>query len=242
MKTQILLICGLFCGSLSAQQDLKNIVKTNVTAYAFRNINLSYERAIKKWLSVNVGFGTMPEGNVPFLDKFLTEDDEFSDIQVGLTNFTIEPRFYLGEGYGKGFYFAPYYRHSSFKASNFIYTYEYEDNGGNFHEIPLNVTGKATGNSVGLMIGTQFFLGKKDNWVLDLWIVGAHYGGGKGDFDGKSNRALSADEQAAIKKDIEELDLPVVEYTVETNSNGAKIKLDGPWAGLRSGLSFGYRF
>ncbi len=45
-----------------------------------------------------------------------------------------------------------------------------------------------------------------------------------------------------MKKEIENLDIPFVDYTVETNANGANIKLDGPWAGFRSGFSLGYRF
>jgi len=27
----------------------KNIIKTNLTAYAFKNINITYERSIKRW-------------------------------------------------------------------------------------------------------------------------------------------------------------------------------------------------
>ena len=241
MKTSIIAIFLSITG-LQAQQKM-NIIKSNLTAYAFRNVNISYERAIKKWLSINVGFGTVPSGNVPFLKNFVTDgDQQFSNINVGLTNFTIEPRFYLGEGYGKGFYFAPYYRYTSFKADNFIYNYEYQDNAGNYTEIPLDVSGKATANSVGLMMGVQFFLGKQDNWILDFWILGGHYGSGKGDFIGKSPFTLNADQQNQLQKDLIDLNIPVVKYEVSTNANGAQIKLDGPWAGLRSGLSFGYRF
>jgi hypothetical protein len=36
-----------------------------------QNINLSYERAFNQWFSVNIGFGTMPEGKVPFINAFL---------------------------------------------------------------------------------------------------------------------------------------------------------------------------
>jgi len=185
----------------------------------------------------------MGEGSVPFLKQFIgDEDKEFTDIKVGMTTFTIEPRFYLGEGFGKGFYLAPYYRHSKFKANNFVYTYEYEHEDGTFIDIPLDVSGTATANSFGLMFGVQFLLGKKQNWVLDWWILGGHYGNGKGDFNGKSLRTLTADEQEAIKFDLEDLEIPIIEYKVTTSGNGANIKLNGPWAGLRSGLSFGYRF
>jgi hypothetical protein len=241
MKTFIIALVLSFAG-INAQEK-KNIVKTNLTAYAFRNVNVSYERAIKKWVSINVGFGTVPSGDVPFLKNFVNDgESDFSNINVGLTNFTIEPRFYLGKGYGKGFYFAPYYRYSNFKADDFIYNFEYNDGAGNSTEIPLDVSGKATANSVGLMMGVQFFLGKKDNWILDLWIIGGHYGSGKGDFNGISRTALTQDQQNQLRTDLVDLGIPIVEYEITTTANGAKIKLDGPWAGLRSGLSFGYRF
>ncbi len=240
---KLLLLLPFAVMSFAHAQEKKNIVKTNVTAYAFRNINLSYERSINQWFSINAGFGSMPQGDIPFLKSFLGDSDkEFSNIQAGLTNFTIEPRFYLGDGYGKGFYLAPYYRYTSFTADNFVYTYETNDPINGPTDIPLNVSGKATANSVGLMLGVQFFLGKSKNWVLDWWIVGAHYGTGNGDFVGKSNRLLSPEEQHAIATDLEDINIPLIKYEVQTNANGVTIKLDGPWAGLRSGLSFGYRF
>ena len=245
MKKNLFIFALFIVGMYNSQDfsDKKNIVKTNVTGYAFRNVNLSYERAIKKWLSINVGFGTMPDGNVPFLNSFVKDGEtEFSNVKVSLTNFTIEPRFYLGQGYGKGFYIAPYFRHTNFKGNNFIYNYEHQDALGNTEEIPVTINGKTNGNSGGLMVGVQWFLGKKDNWVLDWWIVGAHYGSGKGDFNGTSNRALNQVEQQELKKQLEDLDIPMVKYTVETNDHGARIKMDGPWAGLRSGVSLGYRF
>jgi len=54
----------------AAPEDKMNIIKTNVTGYAFRNINLSYERSINRWFAVNVGFGTVAEGKVPFMNAF----------------------------------------------------------------------------------------------------------------------------------------------------------------------------
>lgn len=213
-----------------------NIVKTNVTAYAFRNVNLTYERIINKRFSVSVGYGTVAKGGIPFSNSFI-KDTEFEDIEISQSHFTIEPRIYLGQGYGKGFYFAPYYRHTTFDAENVVLDVDFSGD-----TVPMSISGQAKGNSAGLMVGAQWFLGKTDSWVLDFWIAGGHYGGGKGDFRARSPRALTPDEQAELKTEIEDLDIPFVEYTVATDANGANINVDGPWAGVRSGLSLGYRF
>ncbi|OCK51339.1 DUF3575 domain-containing protein [Chryseobacterium sp. CBo1] len=227
----------------STPEDKMNIIKTNITGYAFRNINLSYERSINRWFAINVGFGTVAEGKVPFMNAFLSEEDEkdFQNLRIKATNFTVEPRFYIGEGYGKGFYFAPYYRYSKVSSNTFDFTYDYTAFNTTY-PIPLKGNGEASGNSGGLMIGAQFFLNKQHNLVLDFWIAGAHYGSGRGDFSLSSDVVLTPDMQAQLKKEIENLDIPFVEYTVETNSNGARVKVDGPWAGFRSGFSLGYRF
>lgn len=255
MKKPILLTASLLISLFHAQEiipntgsgftpeDKMNIIKTNITGYAFRNINLSYERSINRWFAINVGFGTVAEGKVPFMNAFLSEEDEkdFQNVRIKATNFTIEPRFYIGEGYGKGFYFAPYYRYSKVSSNTFDFTYDYTVLNTTY-PIPLKGNGDASGNSGGLMIGAQFFLNKEHNLVLDFWIAGAHYGAGRGDFNLTSDAVLTPDMQAQLKKEIENLDVPFVEYTVETNSSGAKIKVDGPWAGFRSGFSIGYRF
>lgn len=249
MKKLLLLVfsCILHFGNAqemnSEPSEKMNIIKTNVTAYALRNINLSYERSINRWFSVNVGFGTMTEGKVPFIEAFLDDDDEkkFQNLKVKASNFTLEPRFYIGKGFGKGFYIAPYYRYSKVVSNEFDYQLDYTF-GGNTFEIPLKGFGNTHGNSGGLMIGAQFFLNKKQNFILDFWIAGAHYGSGKGDFTLTSDYVLTPEMQAQLRQEIEDLDIRYIDYTVETNANGAKIKVDGPWAGLRSGLSLGYRF
>lgn len=250
MKKYLFLFpCFLFSGIDAQESDAvssekMNIIKTNITAYAFRNINLSYERAINQWFSVNIGFGTMTEGKVPFINGFLKDEDEkrFQNLRVKATNFTIEPRFYIGKGYGKGFYFAPYYRYSKVSSNTFDFYYDYNAVNAVTYQIPLRGTGSTNGNSGGLMVGAQFFLTKSQNLVLDLWIAGAHYGTGKGDFTMTSDYVLTPEMQAQLKQEIEKMDIPFVDYTVETSANGARIKIDGPWAGFRSGLSLGYRF
>lgn len=221
---------------LSQPGEAMNIIKTNVTAYAFRNINLTYERVINKRFSVSVGFGTMSKGSIPFANTYL-KDTEISDPQVGLTHFTIEPRIYLGEGYGNGFYVAPYYRYSSLNADSVTLTMDYTTTPDKTH-----LSGTATGNSAGILLGAQWFLGKKKNWVIDWWIIGGHYGFGKGNFRADSSRPLTPTEQQELKDYIDDLEIPLVKYETTTDANGASVKMDGPWAGIRTGLIFGYRF
>lgn len=165
MKKILLITCSLILLGLQAQEtpappsEKMNIIKTNVTAYAFRNINLTYERAINRWFSVNMGFGAMPEGKVPFINSFLNNEDEkrFQNLEAKSFNFTIETRFYLGAGYGKGFYIAPYYRYSKITSNTFDFYYDYTFSGTTF-QIPLKGFGNANGNSGGVMVGAPFSL------------------------------------------------------------------------------------
>jgi hypothetical protein len=245
MKKTILLVATIFILNINAQETQKmNIIKTNVTAYVFRNINLTYERSINKWFSINTGFGIMPQGKVPFLNNFLNSQDKekFKNLEVKSSNFTLEPRFYIGKGYGRGFYFAPYYRYSKVTSNTFDFVYDYQPAAGLTYQVPIKGYGNTDGNSGGLMVGSQFFLTKSQNLVLDLWIAGAHYGVGKGIFDFTTDQTLTPEMQAQLKQQIEDLNIPYIKYTVQTNSHGAHIDVNGPWAGFRSGLSLGFRF
>jgi hypothetical protein len=124
-------------GGQNVPAEKMNIIKTNVTAYAFRNINLSYERAFNRWFSVNIGLE--PCGRKEFfINSFLKDKDEkrFENLKVKPPISHIEPRFYIGKGYGKGFYFAPYYRYSDVSSNTFDFYYDYNGLDGNTY-IPL---------------------------------------------------------------------------------------------------------
>lgn len=83
---------------------------------------------------------------------------------------------------------------------------------------------------------------QKDNFVLDAWFLGAHYGTSTGDLDGITDRTLTSVEQQQVQDELDNLDIPVVKYKATVDANGANLKVDGPWAGLRAGISLGYRF
>ncbi|KFC24540.1 DUF3575 domain-containing protein [Chryseobacterium sp. FH1] len=237
------LFCSLFANSqeIETTQEKKNLVKMNLTSVVFRNYQFAYERLFTKRFSVQVSYGFIPAGQIPFVDEVI-KDENVENIKLGGNNLTIEPRFYLGKGYGHGFYIAPYYRYSHFNVDNLTYRYTSEDPAFDGEKIPVSFTGKTNSNNIGLMIGAQWLLGRKDNWVLDVWFIGGHYGGASGTITGRSARPLTAYEQQQLRDDIADLDISLFKYDVTTNSSGAVIKLDSDWLGVRSGISFGYRF
>ena len=222
-----------------------NNVKVNLMPLAIKNFSLQYERVLTKRLSVAMGFRLMPNTGLPLQNTFLNllaseEPDAVSTIaNLKVSNMAITPelRLYLGKkGYGRGFYFAPYYRYASFKSSEL--PFNYQNNMGETNTIKLN--GKITTHTGGIMMGAQWFLG--DYVSLDWWIGGLHFGANKGVFNGTASVPLTAEEQADLKATIDGFELPVGTITSTVNAQGATINLSGPWAGVRAGLSIGFRF
>lgn len=224
----------------------RNFFKVNLTSILFNNYALQYERVLNKRFSIALSGRLMPEAGIPFRKKILDAVVEEGDTEaenfvrsIRLSNYAITPelRIYLGKkGYGRGFYLAPFYRYAHFEAKNAQLTYT-DDND---EDATIDMTGKLSAHTGGLLIGAQWALGK--HICLDWWILGAHYGSGKGDFAGISSQPLSANEQADLRTTLEDLDIPLTDKTINVNANGASLKLDGPWAGLRAGLSIGFKF
>lgn len=223
-------------------QTKKNTIELNLTSLVFRNFQLQYERILSKRISVGLTLATIPTGGIPLsgtVENSLDGDQEIellTNAEVGYFSFTPEVHIYFGKGYGKGFYIAPYFRNAKWTFANL----EIEFDGENNSQESISVDGDIKSNSIGMLLGTQFNLGK--NLVLDWWIVGGHYGSSKGTLRGNSTQSFSEIEQANLKQELDELDLPLVETTSEVTANSAKIIADGPWGGVRSGFTLGYRF
>ena len=257
MKPAFLLILTVFLSCLflnsfsqrvntrNPDEIKKNFLKVNLTALALKNYSFQYERAFTKTLSVAVSYRTMPNTTLPFkaaIEEAIAEEGDQETVNairdLKMENFAITPevRFYLGKkGWGRGFYIAPFYRYAEFKVSNIAF--EYGDNPAIQNKIALS--GKLTANTGGLAFGAQWALGKVI--VLDWCIVGPHYGGGKGDFAGASSRLLTPAEQLELRQDLENLDIPFTDKTVNVTASGASMKLDGPWGGARAAISLGIR-
>jgi hypothetical protein len=224
-------------------QAKKNILKLSLTSLAFRNVHLQYERVLNKKISISLSFGTIFEGDIPFLssvESTVDDAESFDKInEVSLSYYSITPevRFYLGKkGYGKGFYLAPFYRNSRLTLDGVSFEYPNDDGGTS----SISTSGSISGNTVGLLIGSQFNLGK--SVVLDWWIVGPHYGSGSGTLTGVNSEPFSALERSELDAELNELNLPFVDETTEVSAQDIKVLLSGPWGGVRAGLSLGFRF
>lgn len=217
-----------------------NFIKVSITNLAFKNYTIQYERVLTRAISVSATYRYMPSSSIPFANsiKKLLDDGDSSGRKVIETfrigNFAITPevRFYLGKGYGKGFYIALFYRYARFDASHILI--DYDDN------YSLDLSGKLTSNTGGILFGAQWSFGK--HICLDWQIFGPHYGSGKGDFSGLSNQPLTQQQQDELKSNLDEIDLPLTTKTVNVNANGASLKLSGPWGGIRAGISLGFKF
>lgn len=229
----------------SNYEKKKNFIKLNLTAIILKNYSLQYERVLSKPVSLAIAFRTMPSSSLPFKNLIVKEigndDDDLKRTIENLTmsNFAITPevRFYLSrKGYGNGFYIAPFYRYAHFTLSTLPFTYE------NIlgEEKSINLNGKFSSHTGGFLIGVQKNLGKLI--CLDLWIFGPHFGAGKGDFTGTPSQPLTLEEQNDLRRQLDELDIPLTKKTVDVTATHARLTLHGPWAGLRSGISLGITF
>ena len=63
-----------------------------------------------------------------------------------------------------------------------------------------------------------------------------------GVLNGIPTPAIPEEEIANVKREIEEMEIPMVEKTVSVTSNNVRVDLTGPWAGIRSGIVFGIKF
>jgi len=251
MKKILLLLFAVIATTSLIAQEVKdnqkidgtarknNIIKLNLPALAFKTISVQYERAVAKKITVAGTFRYMPEGSIPFKNSIikLAEDPEterqLNNLEIGNMAFIPEVRFYVGKkGAFHGFYLAPFASIARY-SSELLFEF---DNNGTTETMPLS--GNVNSFTGGLMLGAQWKLGKAV--YLDWWILGPNYGKSKGDLTGR--KSLTASEQQSLRDELAGLDIPLTEFTYDVNANGATIKFDGPWAGVRSGICIGINF
>lgn len=243
-KLLILILCVPFFAD--AQVPIlsgKNIFKLNASSLVAKNLHITYERKLTGRISASLGFRTMSKGTLPFKSAvenlFDGTDFNINDFRMGNTAFTPEIRFYLGKGNLKGFYAAPYLRFASFDITAPIrYTYN-NGTGNTTEEAPMS--GKITSTSGGIMFGTQHRIFKV--LVLDLWIIGGHYGSSKGTLS-VAKSFPTQQERDAVLQELNSIDAAPFKFkNASVTASGASIQSDGPWAGIRGlGINLGFRF
>ncbi len=225
----------------------KNVAKVSLTAAALKNITVQYERAVSRRISLGLTYRGMPENTIAYIDRLENkigyDEVDFENIRnMKVTSHVITPevRIYTGKSGTKGFYLAPYASFASHDLKTPAFLFEKTDDDGSTSTLTLPMTGKIRGISGGLMFGAQFNLGSRV--TLDWWIIGASYGKADGNVDAISPVPVSQDWQEEIQYTLDQMDLPFVKYTSEVSSEGARVKINRPWAGVRGGLSIGFRF
>ncbi len=230
-------------------QEKKNQVKVNLFPLTTGTFAVEYERALIGRLTAVGMFSYRPEGSLPFASSWnsLIDDEDAKDIlgntTQGATSFAVEARFYTGKkGAMRGFYLAPYLKQATYSLGVPIPVDIDPPSGSGIQPIKdVTVDGNLKTISAGLALGVQFALGKSVS--LDWRIMGPGYGASNGNLTGKPDRPLTADEQAEIREQLDELgEIPLVKIESDVNADGVKAKIKGPWAGIRTGLSIGYKF
>jgi hypothetical protein len=222
-----------------------NYLKFNITSPLLKNYSLQYERVLTRGMTFSLGYRFMPETGIPCynLIKDQIEKDTEEDLSwlenLTLQNYAITPelRFYTGKKkYGRGFYFSLFYRYASYEASNIEIPFT-PDMG---DEITLSSSGSIKSQTGGFMLGAQWALGK--HICLDWWILGPHFGISSGSFIAEASSPLSSVDQEDIRESIEEIEMPMLSKDIEVTAERIDLKFDGPSAGIRAGISLGFRF
>ncbi len=217
----------------------QNILKSNLSSLIFNNYNISYERHIHNKFSAMISYRYMPKSSVPFekqvKDIIANTDIDASRLQVGGYAITPELRFYAHKNM-VGFYIAPYVRITSLDVTIPV---KYVV-GGTTKD--ADFTGKINSFSGGILLGTQHQIFKK--LVLDIWIIGGHFGNSSGDLSATLSPGLTAKEQTDFQKVLNKIDAsPFTVKGTVTSATSAYLNTDGPWLGLRgAGFTLGFRF
>lgn len=228
----------------TCQDSIKlNDVKLNLTSLGINNYHITYERSLSKKFSLSLGLRYMPKGSLPFkksLKNMVKSDSvNFDLLQMGNFAITPEARVYLGKGYMHGFYISIYGRYASFDLTAPV---QFTSNSSGTKENIL-FDGKVNSFSGGIMLGMQYSLWKIV--VLDIMMIGGHYGGCSGTLNAGISPPLSAQDQQSLQQSLNDINDKSKPFKVSgqvVSSTQAVIKASGPWAGVRSGINVGIRF
>lgn len=240
------------CSITNAQSLIggNNILKTNLSSDALNNYNITFERSISRFMSVSLSYRKMNKQKLPLKElakQFIqNEAIDFDKFEIGNSAITAEARFYLGISKMSGFYIAPYARSATFDLTvplDYTYTPVSPVPNITLPAIPMHaqLDGTIRSTSYGLYTGMQFQLLTKI--VLDLWIIGGHYGTSNGKLIFVAPVGTPALALTELKKTIDQTKTTPFTLTTATTPNGVISDTEGPWAGIRGlGVTIGIRF
>ncbi len=228
----------------------KQVIKINLSQLALTNISLQYEYGFHKNFSAALGVSYLMPRNIP--SQIFEPSSNAEGYQIpkfGGWSITPEIRIYPGKKVKHkaphGFYLAPYFRYSKYTA-----TAVYIDSVSVSERHTYDVKAAYSGFTAGLMIGSQWIIGK--HFSIDWWIIGGGAGKAKLKLNAKSTDGslnMNAQEQADLKTDINENLTELKSFgngdvSIETTSNSATATVKGlPMNSLRGfGFTIGFAF
>jgi len=228
----------------------KNILKTNLSADAINNYNITFEKSINRFISLSVNYKTMPLSKLPLKSitkQFIDNPNiNFDNFKFGNTTITFEGRFYLGLSKMSGFYIGPYIRYGNYDLSvpiNYTYTPENPSPNISLPPVPVNANldGTIRTQSYGAHVGMQFQLLTK--LVLDISFIGGHYGTSTGKLNFMAPIDFPKPAQVELQRILDNTKANPFSLKSVVNARGAITDTEGPWAGLRGlGVGIGLRF
>jgi hypothetical protein len=252
MKKILLLFFIIIAFNASSQSLIggDNILKTNLSADAINNYNLTYEKSINHFISLSVNYKSMPLSKLPLqalAKKFIDNPAiDFDNFKIGNSTITFEGRFYLGLSKMSGFYIGPYIRYGNYDLS-VPTSYTYTPDKIFPTEIVKPITAVATldgtirTQSYGAHVGMQFQLLTK--LVLDISFIGGHYGTSSGKLEFSPPGGFPRPAREALKQVLDNTKANPFKLKSTVEANKAIIDTEGPWAGLRGlGIGLGLRF
>ena len=227
-----------------------NILKTNLSADAINNYNITFEKSINRFISLSVNYKNMPLSKLPLKSiakKFIDNPAiDFDNFKFGNTTITFEGRFYLGLSKMSGFYIGPYIRYGNYDLSvpiNYTYTPENPSPNISLPPVPVNANldGTIRTQSYGAHVGMQFQLLTK--LVLDISFIGGHYGTSTGKLNFMAPIDFPKPAQVELQRILDNTKANPFSLKSVVNARGAITDTIGPWWGLRGlGIGLGLRF
>src|SRR5690606_19330143 len=192
----------------SAQVSPKrHIIKLNIPSLAVTTFSFQYEFFPVNWMSLSLGYKFTPNRDMVFKDKVIdligdSHDTEalddpltrfFDDFEFKGNAITPEVRFYLGQGYGKGFYLGPFVRFDNYKFTSVYPFSTYLD------DYIIDFEGKYKAFGYGLNIGSQFPIGK--HFTIDTFL-GPYFSNIKIDLNSSSDYYLTDEEVEEFRNEL----------------------------------------